>query len=103
MTEIITAIIAAIPSSALPLLVCVLTCVLGCCFIQLKIGKDRKQTKEERDNINEEFYLRLTLCEHDIAFMKEQNQIFADKLDRILDELTAIKVELAKKADMNNK
>ena len=95
MTEIVTAIIAAIPSSALPLLVC----VLGCCFIYLKIGKERKQTKVERDNINEEFDLRLTLCEHDISFMKEQNQIFADKLDRILSELTAIKVELAKKAE----
>ena len=95
MTDIVTAIIAAIPSSALPLLVC----ILGCCAIYLKIGKDRKQTKTERDNINEEFDLRLTLCEHDISFMKEQNQIFADKLDRILDELTAIKVELAKKAE----
>ena len=99
MLDIVTAIIAAIPSSALPLLVCILSCVLGCCFIYLKIGKDRKQTKEERDNINEAFDLRLTLCEHDITFMKEQNQIFADKLDRILDELTAIKVELAKKAE----
>lgn len=100
MTDIVTAIIAAIPSSALPLLVCVLCCVLGCCFIYLKIGKDRKQTKTERDNINEEFDLRLTLCEHDIAFMKEQNQVFADKLDRILSELTEIKVSLAKKVDM---
>lgn len=96
MTDIVTAIIAAIPSSALPLLVC----ILGCCFIYLKIGKDRKQTKAERDNINEEFDLRLTLCEHDITFMKEQNQIFADKLDRILDELTAIKISLAKKVDI---
>ena len=95
MTDIVTAIVSAIPSSALPLLVC----ILGCCFIYLKIGKDRKQTKTERDNINEEFDLRLTLCEHDITFMKEQNQVFADKLDRILDELTAIKVELAKKAE----
>ena len=95
MTDIVTAIIAAIPSSALPLLVC----ILGCCTIYLKIGKERKQTKTERDNINEEFDLRLTLCEHDITFMKEQNQVFADKLDRILDELTAIKVELAKKAE----
>ena len=97
MTDIVTAIIAAIPSSALPLLVC----ILGCCFIYLKIGKERKQTKVERDNINEEFDLRLTLCEHDISFMKEQNQIFADKLDRILSELTEIKVSLAKKADIN--
>ena len=95
MTDIVTAIIAAIPSSALPLLVC----VLGCCFIYLKIGKERKQTKVERDNINEEFDIRLTLCEHDIAFMKEQNAVFSSKLDKILEELTAIKVELAKKAE----
>ena len=99
MTDLILPIITALSPSALPLVVC----VLGCVFIYLKIGKERKQTKSERDNINEEFDLRLTLCEHDIAFMKEQNQIFADKLDRILEELTAIKVELAKKADMNNK
>ena len=95
MTDIVTTIIAAIPSSALPLLVC----ILGCCFIYLKIGKERKQTKVERDNINEEFDLRLTLCEHDIAFMKEQNAVFSSKLDKILEELTAIKVELAKKAE----
>lgn len=99
MEQIITTVISAISPAALP----IVACVLGCCFIYLKIGKDRKQTKEERDNINEEFDLRLSLCEHDIAFMKEQNQIFADKLDRILDELTAIKVSLAKKVDMNNK
>ena len=99
MEQIITTVISAISPAALPIVVC----VLGCVFIYLKIGKDRKQTKAERDNINEEFDLRLTLCEHDITFMKEQNQIFADKLDRILDELTAIKVELAKKVDMNNK
>lgn len=99
MTDIVTAIIAAIPSSALPLLVCVLGCVLGYCFIYLNIQSQRKVTKAERDNIAESLDLRLTLCEHDITFMKEQNQIFADKLDRILDELTAIKVELAKKAE----
>lgn len=95
MTDLIVPIITALSPSALPLVVC----VLGCCAIYLKIGKDRKHMKEERDNINEEFELRLTLCEHDITFMKEQNQVFADKLDRILDELTAIKVELAKKAE----
>lgn len=95
MTDIILPIITALSPSALPLVVC----VLGCVFIYLKIGKDRKQTKTERDNLSESFDLRLTICEHDITFMKEQNQVFADKLDRILDELTAIKVELAKKAE----
>ena len=92
MTDIVTSIVSSISPAALPIVVC----VLGCCFIYLKIGKERKQTKTERDNINESFDLRLTLCEHDITFMKEQNQIFADKLDRILDELTGIKVALAK-------
>ena len=95
MTDVVTAIIASISPAALPIVVC----VLGCCFIYLKIQSQRKVTKAERDNTSEAFDLRLTLCEHDVAFIKEQNQIFADKLDRILDELTAIKVELAKKAE----
>lgn len=95
MTELIVPIITALSPSALPLVVC----VLGCVFIYLKIQSQRKVTKSERDNLSESFDLRLTICEHDITFMKEQNQVFADKLDRILDELTAIKVELAKKAE----
>ena len=99
MSAILTAIVSAISPTALPIVVC----VLGCCFIYLKIGKDRKQTKEERDNQTEELDKRLTLVEHDVEFMKEQNALFGQKLDRILEELTAIKVELAKKADMNNK
>ena len=89
-------VISTISPAALPVVVCV--CV--CAFLYFKIGRDRKQTKTERDNINEAFDLRLTICEHDITFMKEQNQIFADKLDRILSELTEIKVSLAKKVDM---
>ena len=97
MTDIITAIIAAIPSSALPLLVCVLTCVLGCCFIYLKIQSQRKESKVERDNQKDELDKRLTVVEHDVAFMKEQNQLFSSKLDRILDEITSIKVDLAKR------
>ena len=96
MESVIMTVISTISPAALPVVVCV--CV--CAFLYFKIGRDRKQTKTERDNINEEFDLRLTLCEHDITFMKEQNQIFADKLDRILSELTEIKVSLAKKVDM---
>ena len=96
MESVIMTVISTISPAALPVVVCV--CV--CAFLYFKIGRDRKQTKEERDNINEEFDLRLTLCEHDITFMKEQNALFADKLDRILSELTEIKVSLAKKVDM---
>lgn len=96
MESVIMTVISTISPAALPVVVCV--CV--CAFLYFKIGRDRKQTKTERDNINEALDLRLTICEHDITFMKEQNQVFADKLDRILSELTEIKVSLAKKVDM---
>ena len=96
MTDIVTAIIASISPAALPIVVC----VLGCCFIYLKIGKDRKQTKEERDIQKDELDKRLTLVEHDVCYMKQQHALFADKLDRILSELTEIKVSLAKKVDV---
>ena len=95
MEHIITSVLSSLSPSALPIVVC----VLGCVFIYFKIGKDRKQTKTERDIEKDELDKRLTLVEHDVAFMKEQHSLFADKLDRILDELTNIKVELAKKED----
>lgn len=95
MEQLLITIVSSLSPSALPIVVC----VLGCVFIYFKIGKDRKQTKTERDNEKDELDKRLTLVEHDVAFMKEQHSLFADKLDRILDELTNIKVELAKKED----
>ena len=95
MEQLFTTIVSSLSPSALPIVVC----VLGCVFIYFKIGRDRKQTKTERDNDKDELDKRLTLVEHDVAFMKEQHSLFADKLDRILDELTNIKVELAKKED----
>ena len=69
MTDIVTAIVSAISPSAAPIVVC----FLGCVFIYFKIGRDRKQTKEERDSQKDELDKRLTLVEHDVAFMKEQN------------------------------
>ena len=95
MESIISSVITSLSPSALPIVVC----FLGCVFIYFKIGKERKQTKSERDTEKDELDKRLTLVEHDVAFMKEQHSLFADKLDRILDELTNIKVELAKKED----
>lgn len=95
MESVITTIITTISPAALPIVVC----VLGCVFIYLKIQSQRKLSKEERDNQKDELDKRLTLVEHDVSFMKEQNSLFADKLDRILAELTNIKVELAKKVE----
>ena len=96
MTDIIIPIITALSPSAFPLVVCF--CV--CAFLYFKIGRDRKQTKEERDGQKDELDKRLTLVEHDVTFMKAEHSLFAGKLDRILTELTEIKVALAKKADI---
>ena len=95
MESVIMTVISTISPAALPVVIC----VLGCAFLYFKIGRDRKQTKEERDGQKDELDKRLTLVEHDVCYMKQQHALFADKLDRILDELTAIKVELAKKAE----
>ena len=95
MEQIVTSLISALSPSALPIVVC----VLGIAYIYWKINSQRKVTKSERDIAHDDMDKRLTIVEHDVQYMKEQNQLFSSKLDRILDELTAIKVELAKKED----
>ena len=95
MSQIFALLVTALSPSAVPLVIC----VLGCTFIYLKINSERKATKTERDNSQESLELRLTLVEHDVSNLKQQHELFSSKLDRILDELTAIKVELAKKAE----
>lgn len=95
MEQVITQIISAISPSALPIVVC----VLGLAYIYWKIQSQRKVTRTERDAAHDDLDKRLTLVEHDVQFMKEQHSLFADKLDKILDELTNIKVELAKKEE----
>lgn len=93
MLEIISQIIPIVAPAAWPLIIV----ILGCCFIYLKIQSQCKVSKEERDNQKDELDKRLTLVEHDVTFMKEQNQLFSSKLDRILEEITSIKVDLAKR------
>ena len=95
MTELITAIVPYISPAALPIVVC----VLGLGFIYWKITSQRKETKVKRDADYESLDKRVTLLEHDCEFMKQQHALFGQKLDKILEELTNIKVELAKKED----
>lgn len=95
MEQIVTSLIGALSPSALPVVVC----VLGIAYIYWKINSQRKVTKSERDIAHDDMDKRLTLVEHDVQYMKEQHSLFADKLDRILNQLTEIKVELAKKED----
>ena len=95
MEALIPQIIAAISPSALPIVVC----VLGLGFIYWKINSQRKETKVKRDSDYDSLDKRVTLLEHDCDFMKQQHALFGQKLDKILEELTNIKVELAKKED----
>lgn len=95
MTELITAIVPYISPAALPIVVC----VLGLGFIYWKINSQRKETKVKRDADYESLDKRVTLLEHDCDFMKQQHALFGQKLDKILDELCSIKIELAKKED----
>ena len=97
MEQVISQVIAAISPSALPIVVC----VLGLGYIYWKINSQRKETKLKRDADYESLDKRVTLLEHDCDFMKQQHALFGQKLDRILEELTNIKVELAKKQDVN--
>ena len=95
MEQVITQVIAAISPSALPIVVC----VLGLGYIYWKINSQRKETKVKRDADYESLDKRVTLLEHDCEFMKQQHALFGQKLDKILEELTNIKVELAKKEE----
>ena len=95
MEQVITQVIAAISPSALPIVVC----VLGLGYIYWKINSQRKETKLKRDSDYESLDKRDTLLEYDCEFMKQQHALFGQKLDRILEELTNIKVELAKKEE----
>ena len=95
MESVIGQVIAAISPSALPIVVC----VLGLGYIYWRINSQRKETAAKRDADYESLDKRVTLLEHDCDFMKQQHALFGQKLDKILEELTNIKVELAKKED----
>lgn len=95
MNELLQQIIPLVPAATWPIIIV----VLGGIFIYRKIGNERKMTAEKRDNDHDNLDKRITLLEHDVEFMKQQHSIFGQKLDKILDELTSIKVELAKKED----
>lgn len=90
-SQIISTIFSYIPDNSIALVAVVV--------LYFVINNQRKNTKVERDNTAESLDKRLTLVEHDVQFMKEQHQVFGAKLDKILEELTNIKVELAKKQD----
>lgn len=91
-TQLISTILSNVPDNSIALVAVILLYII--------IDTKRKHTKVERDTTQDNFDKRITLVEHDVQFMKEQHQVFGAKLDKILEELTNIKVELAKKQDV---
>ena len=86
--EAINALIALCPQAAVPIVICV--CL--CWALYLKIGKDRKQTKTERDNAAEQMNTRVTLLENEIERIKALD--LESKLAQILTDLQWLKEKL---------
>lgn len=68
-------------------------------ILYIIIHFQRKDTKAKRDDAQDVMDKRVTILEHDCEFMKQQHALFGQKLDKILEELTNIKVELAHKEE----
>lgn len=59
----------------------------------------RKETSKKRNDDADNTNMRITLVEHDLDSVKKSIYLFSNKLDKILDEITQIKIELTKKED----
>lgn len=59
----------------------------------------RKHTSEKRDTDHDSLETRITLLEADNKLLHSQLDTIGNKLDKIIDQLCEIKVELAKKED----
>ena len=95
MEQVITQIASMIPAGSLPIVVC----ILGLAYIYFKIQTERKVTGKKRDEDTESINTRITLLEADNKLLHTQLDTIGNKLDRIIDQLCEIKVELAKKED----
>ena len=73
--------------------------VLVAVILYAVIYFQRKQTGEKRNTDTESLQTRVLLLENDNKLLHTQLDTIGNKLDRIIDELTNIKVELAKKEE----
>ena len=83
--EAINALIALCPQAAVPIVICV--CL--CWALYLKIGKDRKTTKTERDADSEQMKTRIALLENEVNRLKDLD--LESKLAQILTDLAWLK------------
>ena len=68
-------------------------------ILYLIIYFQRKQTSTKRDTAHDDLQTRITLLENDNKMLHTQLDTIGNKLDKIIDQLCEIKVELAKKED----
>lgn len=68
-------------------------------ILYLIIYFQRSNTKKSRDEAQDSIETRLTLLEADNKILHQQLDSIGSKLDKIIDQLCEIKVELAKKED----
>lgn len=73
--------------------------IVAAIVVYVIIHLQRKQTGSKRDEDTDSLNTRITLLEADNKMLHTQLDTIGNKLDRILDELTNIKVELAKKEE----
>ena len=73
--------------------------VAAAVILYVVIAIQRKQTSEKRDTDHDDLNTRITLLENDNKMLHTQLDTIGNKLDKIIDQLCEIKVELAKKED----
>lgn len=73
--------------------------VVAALIVYCVIYFQRKQTSEKRDTDHDDLNTRITLLENDNKMLHTQLDTIGNKLDKIIDQLCEIKVELAKKED----
>ena len=90
MEAILQQVIPLVAPAAWPLIIV----ILGCAFIDFKIGRDRKQTKAERDTAHESLERRVILLEKEMEILKSLD--LSTKLAQIQTDLQWIKENIKK-------
>lgn len=73
--------------------------VIVAAILYFVIHWQRSETKKSRDNAQDEFDKRISLLEADNKMLHTQLDTIGDKLDKITDLLTNIRIELSNKKD----
>ena len=73
--------------------------VAAAIILYVIIHYQRKQTSSKRDEDTDSFNTRITLLEADNKLLHTQLDTIGDKLDKITDLLTNIRIELSNKKD----